>query len=134
VSVADVREALAEAVRSTGLKCVAYPHGNVNPPEAWIIAGEFDPRLVYGSPKASQQFIIRLHAGLVADTAGHKLLDVYRETSGVQSVVAAINESVELNDGEAADYAQVINVSPVSVAPMGALEYLVTDYTVEVVF
>lgn len=138
MTIAQVRQALSDAADGlSDLRAAPYMPDQINPAQAVVLAGDWDPRYVMAEGKTKREFIVRVFAGRTADTAAHKLLDTFSELSGATSMVAAIHASTGLNGangGTYADYAEVVGVSGVLTVTVGTIDYLAMDWTTEVVF
>lgn len=131
----DVAEKMA-AILSTvqGLpRATPYETSQISAPCAQVAVEEFDPRYVFTQASATYQFEVIVYASTVSDRAADKLLQGFRALSGASSVTAAIQTSANWGSVDI-DYAQVTLIGRTRVELVGAEEYWVLRFNVEVVF
>lgn len=138
MTVADVREALAEALRNvvlpdTGtLRVAAYVPDKITPPQAVVGTVSFDPRLVFGEGKCVRNLQVTVYVSRTAETAGQKLLDTFTDLAGESSIIDALQTDSALLDE--VDYLVVTEVRGPLVGTVGGVDYLIYEYDAEVVF
>lgn len=134
MSTETVRDALADAAAGiSGLRSSPYHLDSINPPIAVVTPGEFDPRLVFGQGKQVRPFIVTVYAGRTTEVHAQKLLDTYTELSGATSLLAAL-QATAVATAAGADYVEVTEVSGLQVVPVGEINYLAVQWTVEVCY
>lgn len=128
-----VREAISDAVETTGLSCSPYALDTINPPCAHVIPGEYDPRMVFSGETAMRPFIVRAFYPRYATVSQQQQLDELRDPTGAVSVMAAVQD--EANWGSVdIDYVQVVNVGGNVEREVGGDIYLTCDFDIEVVW
>lgn len=131
-TIADARDALQDAVATTGLRAYAYIQDSVNAPCAHVVPLEFDPRLVLSQAKAEYQFQIRVYVSRAAAVEqNQKLLDEYRDLTGTKSLLRAIQDDT---NWDGVDYFSVTRIGEVGVVDYGGAPYLMLELDVEAVF
>jgi hypothetical protein len=134
-TIADVRAALAEAVATTGgLNVSAYLRDTIVAPAAQVFRAEMDPRLVLGSSKQAYAFGVRLYVGRTSEEGGQVAVDEYCAMAGATSIRAAVELDTNWPSPAVVDYAQVTQVGETEVVEIAGVQYLVVDFTVEVVW
>ena len=108
-TIADVRSAMAEAIKTTGLSASPYARATPTPPIAWVLRPAYDPRFVFGERKVDYKFKVLVFAGGVEDQAAQTLLDAYCEPSGGVSLVQALQDGANW-PADLVDMVQVVNV------------------------
>lgn len=131
LSMADVRETLSDAVRSTGLACSGKLSDVVTAPCARVFRKEFDPRMVFSEGKSEYQFGIIVFTSRASPETSMNLLDLCAEVSGAQSITAAVQD--EGNWSFDLDYVQVTRIGGESIMEVAGVQYLTIDFDVEVV-
>ena len=132
-TIAAVRQALSDAVDSiSGLRCAPYMPDQINPPQAVIWDTGVDYDLVMGRGGDVWNFTVNVYVNRTAERAAQVLLDTLREPTGATSLKTV----VEADAGLAAvvDYARVRSATPVQVVQVGTVDYLLTEFLVEVVY
>lgn len=138
MSVADVRDAIAEACRnvtlpdSGTLRASAYIPDKITPPQAIVGTVSFDPRMVFGEGKCARNLQITVYVSRTAETASQKLLDTFTELSGSDSLIANLQTDTLLL--AQVDYLAVTEVRGPLVGTVGGVDYLIFEYDAEVVF
>lgn len=130
---ADVRQALADAVATTGLRCLPYPLDDLPVPCAYVDRAEFDPRFVFSQAKASRNLIVQVLLPRDSERAGQIKLDAYCELSGSTSILAAIQDGNNWPDN-LVDSASVTSIGDPGVVNVGGVDYLTTVFSVEVIW
>lgn len=98
-----------------------------------VVRGAYDPRFVFSGTKQMYPFKVRVFAGVAANDANVRLLDEYAEAEGSRSIVAAVQNS-DLWPDDLVDYAQVVQVSEVTLASFADAQFLMVEFDVEVVW
>lgn len=135
-SITEVADALAGAIDGiSGIRAKAYPDDIVNPSEAHVQTREFDPRMAFGSVKATYPFVVRVFVKRTDIRSANKTLRGFMEPSGSGSVPAAVNNESAWS-GATVDDAQVVLVGqPFEYSPDGGnTVYLCVDFDVEVIW
>ena len=92
-TIAQVRDSLAKAVATTGLRCDPYASDNYAAPCAQVVRNPMVPHMTLGAvsdTKHAYQFQVLVFVNRESEVAGQKLLDKWCDLSGDSSVVAAI--------------------------------------------
>lgn len=129
-TIAEVREALAGAVKVSGLRCSPYPLTQVNAPCAHVSRAEMDPRMVFGGGSNVYQFRITVFAGGQSDVAQQKELDERCSVDGSESVKVAVEDGD--NWSASVDYAAVVRIGGPEDREVGGVFFTVADIDVEV--
>lgn len=131
-TIARVRDAMKGCVETIpGLRATAYIQDAINVPVAHIVPLDYDPRDVLGEGSATYPFQIRIYVARAPAEQNQALLDGYREISGSQSILAAIQNVSFWNDVDH-DYATVTRVGAVTVVEVSGVPYLYVEIDVEV--
>lgn len=133
-TIGEVRSALADCLRSIGgLEVNAYQTNQIVAPAAQVSRGAMDPRMVFSGGTNAYAFTITVFVSLTAGIDAQQAMDRYCETSGAWSVKAAVELETNWPDG-LVDYAQVTEIGALEVTPVVELEYLTTQFEIEVVW
>jgi hypothetical protein len=132
VTIAQVRAAAAAAVDALStVRCSAYV-GPINPPCAFVMRRERDPRMVLDAGKSSHPFAIVVFASRANDRTAQTAVDALCEQSGSGSIKAALEGDATL--GALVDYGQVTRIGGEEIAEVSGVEYVTTTVDFEVVF
>jgi hypothetical protein len=132
MTIAQVRVAAAAAVDALStVRCAAYV-GPVNPPCAFVMRRERDPRMVMDAGKANYPFAIVVFASRANDRSAQVTLDALFEQSGSGSIKQALESDSTL--GALVDYGQVTRIGGEEIAEVSGVEYVTTTVDFEVVF
>lgn len=128
-TIAEVRVALAEAC---GIRATAYITDSVNTPVAVVSLNEVNYDVVMGRGADDWQYTVTVYTSRTDETRAQKYLDDLREPTGSKSLKTLI----EADAGIAAlvDYVVVKSASPVRAQQVGASQYLLVEFTVEVCY
>lgn len=132
-TIADVRQALAEAVETTGLRCSPYVLDTINPPCAFVERRAMDPRMVFSQSNAVWRFSVRCYFQRTAERSGQMEMDSYCELSGERSLIAAIQDEANWPD-DLIHHAAVVDVGDTRLVSHAGIEYLSVDFDTEVVW
>lgn len=135
-AISAVRQALSDAVDSiTGLRCAPYMPDQINPGAGgqavvWDTGVDYD--MVMGRGGDEWNFTVNVYVGRTAERAAQILLDTLREPSGATSLKTV----VEADSGLAAvvDYVRVRSASPIQLATVGGIDYLMVEFVTEIVY
>lgn len=105
----EVRQALADAVATTGLECHTYARDAYAVPCAYVSRREADPRMVLQQGKQMQNFTVVLMMPRNEPEMAQEILDEYCELTGKRSVLAAVQDGDNWPDA-LVDYAQVTQI------------------------
>lgn len=130
---ADVRAALAAAVESTGMRCAPYLAELKNVPCAQVWRKAYDPRMVLGQAKATYLYGLIVYCGRVDSRAAMELLDECSALDGDLSILAAV-QNEDNWDGVEVDYVSVVDVAGEAISEVAGVQYLTTEFEIEVVF
>jgi hypothetical protein len=132
-TLADVREALANTISTTGLRCTPYVVDGIVAPMAMVDRRAMDPRLVFSTTPAAYQFRVICLFGRTAERSGQMAMDSYLDLSGERSVLLAVQNTNNWPD-DLVNYAQVTQVGDTYEFRSGEALYLAVDLDVEVVW
>lgn len=130
MSVADARAALAAAVDSIdGLRCPdGYIRNSVNPPEAMVdYTVRYDMTFARGAD--GHEFKIKVFDKMTDERSAQKRFDRLRDGNDTASIKYAVDNYATV----AYDYARVTEASDITVATVAGVDYLMVEWTVEVV-
>lgn len=130
-TIADIRNALAAAVESTGLSCDPYVRMQVNAPQAMVNRMAMSPQMVLGGSKSQYAFRVTLYVNLTQEIEAQQALDNYCMLSSDTSIVDAIEG---YNWSGIADYGEVTQVGETTVQDVGGVSYLTVDFDLIIVF
>lgn len=132
-SIADVRQALAQAIES-GAGVVAEPYAlrTISAPCVHIVRAGMDPRMVLGAGKAAYEFRCVLFVASKDDVTSQQQIDEFCALSGSTSIKAAIE------DGDlwtaSVDYASVTRIGDTVERAVADVIYDTVEFSVEVVW
>lgn len=131
MSVATFRAELAQVLGDIDdVRCNpnGYMSDQVNPPEA-LIDYEVNGAITFNRGAVEHLFHVMLFHGRTSERAAQKFYDRHRDPQDASSLWRAIED----HDYTHAHYARVTNASQVQAIQVGSTQYLMVDFTVEVV-
>lgn len=134
MTIAQIRDGIRDAVdgiSSTNLRAVGYVFEKIQPPMAVVAFDGMDYDLVMGRGADTYRFLVTVYAGRTSEEAAQKFLDLLCEPSGTGSLKTVVEADATL--AGFVDYVRVVSVSGVQVASVGATEFLLVEFSLEVV-
>lgn len=134
-TIAEVREALSDAVEVAGLRCEPYLIDVVNPPCAMVDRRQMDPRMVFGAGTNGYRFRLLCYFGRTSERGSQVLMDEYLslDTTSASSVKAAVESGDNWPDG-LVHYCEVVNIGDTSEREVAGIPYLTVELDLEVVW
>lgn len=132
-TIAQVREALADACKVQGLQVSPYPADQITPPAAMVLRKRMDPRMVFSAAKSVYQFGLVVYVARADERSGAIAIDRYCETTGDWSIKQAVEDGANW-PSNLVDYAQVTSIGETQVAEVAGAQYLIVEFDIEVVF
>ena len=129
-TIEDVRDSIADAVATTGIRCHPYVLDQVSPPVAMVNRRGMDPRMVLGATKNVYRFEVVVFASRQSEIAGQKLIDNYAATTGTSSIKVAVEDGS--NWTATVDYATVTNIGDTVEREIAGVVYLTVAIELEV--
>lgn len=124
-----IREHLATVAQSVGVRCSGYMRDQVNPPEA-MVDYEVGGHATFGAGGAyDKTWHVMVFDRRAAAEDAQKRFDVLRDPLDSASLWRAIEDH---DYGTDAHYATVTNASQVQAVKVGTGDYLMVDFTIEV--
>jgi hypothetical protein len=108
-TVKDIRQALAQAVETTGLRCEPYLSDQINPPCAMVGRREKSPDLVFTEVTQVDPFYISVWVPRAEERTGQEMLDEYFDRTGVLSIKAAIEDGDNWATSLGVDYCKLLS-------------------------
>lgn len=132
MTVADVREALAAALRTIpGLRASEYLTDEVVPPHA-MFDYTVEPHMVFARGADVYRFTIQVFCSRSSDGASQKFLDLLRDPASSTGLLQVVETDSTL--AAVVDYARVTSVGAIQIAPVKpGVEYLMVPFEVEIV-
>ena len=131
-TIADVRQALADAAAMSGIQVYAYPPDAAVAGSGWVVRREMDPRYIFGETKSNYPMGIVVLFNRAAVQSSMRAIDALCETTGTGSLPAAVQDGT--NWAATIDYAQVTRIGEPSVVDIAGAEYLSIEFDIEVVW
>lgn len=133
MTIATIRDALSDAVATvTGIsRATPYITDQVSPPHAVVMLQEVDYDLVFGRNGDTYNFSVAVYADRASEKQAQILFDTLRDPSGATSLKTVVEANAAL--AAVVDYARVRTASPIQAANVAGTDYLVVEFTVEVV-
>lgn len=132
-TIAEVREALAVAASTCGVRVTAYESDTLTVPTGYVARRGMDPRLVFTGATNQHNFAVVFYVARTVERAGQILVDRLAETSGDMSAKAAIENEANW-PADLVHYAQVVNIGETATYDVGGVSYLGLVLDVEVTF
>lgn len=132
MTIAQVRTAMATALDGiSGLRSSPYLTDQINPPQAMIDFEIPEYDLVFGRGADEYLFTVWIFDQRTSERSSQIRLDTWRDPSSASS----LKQVLETNAGLLAvcDYARVKSASVPRAVQVGATDYLVVEFQVEVV-
>jgi hypothetical protein len=132
-SIADVRQTIADACQSlAGIRAQPYVTDSVATPQATVSLNEVNYDLVFARGADIWNYTVTVYAQRSSERSAQILLDELREPVGPTSLKTVLEEDVAL--AALVDYVVLRRASPVQSTTVGAIEYLLVEFTVEVCY
>lgn len=132
-TIAGVRQAIADACSTIpGWRASPYIKDTVAPPEIQVVAGQVDYDLVMARGADIWNYTLMAYVQRDSERAGQIMLDELCAPSGAGSLKTVLEADVAL--AALVDYVRVRTASEVRSATVGAVTYLLVEFTVEVCY
>lgn len=128
---AEVREALAAAVETAGIRCDPYVVDQVNAPCAMVDRRQMDPRYVFGSTPTVYRFRLICYFNRTDLRSSQQDMDEFCDVTGDRSIVAAIQDGDHWPD-DLIHTVSVVAISDTFEREVAGVTYLTVDFDIEV--
>lgn len=133
-TIAEVRDGLAHAISTTGLRTMAYMSSSIPHPCCHVRPDGYDPRMVLGRAKAEYTFTATVFVGPAAERSAQKRCDLIREAWGNESIVQAVEDATNWPSDVELDYAAVTFVGEPTEVVIAEEKLMIVEFDIEVVF
>lgn len=131
--IAEVRQALSDAVEVAGIRCSPYVLDVVNAPCAMVDRRQMDPRYVFGGTTTVYRFRLLCYFSRTDLRSAQTLMDECCDVTGDRSITAAVQDEANWPDG-LIHTVSVVSVGDTYEREVAGVAYLTVEFDIEVIW